>query len=271
MDMDFEKALTYISKDTQWGNKLLAGAGLMLASFAVFLFPLGMMLTGSLPAFAITLFVSLLFSLLLWFAISGYICETAFRRIQNPNDNVLPDWNNFGLLLSLGLKYFLGYFLYVLPVCLVGLLFGFFMFFGFAASHSGYSGAGILSFMFLAFFGAFLVFLYILTIVFLPLVMANFFRNKKILSFINFKEAFGLLKNNVSNYLVLILLFIAMTMLSQILCSFLIATIIGIILLPLVYMYVYYVIADLSAQFVLTSQKKCEQEQITENNDNPSC
>ena len=40
MELDFEKSLTYISKDPGWVNKLLAGAGIVLASFAIFIIPL---------------------------------------------------------------------------------------------------------------------------------------------------------------------------------------------------------------------------------------
>lgn len=271
MDLDFEKALTYIAKDPQWGNKLLAGAGLMLTSFAVFAVPALCLIIAPGVIAAITFFATLLLSMLIWIVISGYICETASKKINTPDDEILPDWKDFGKLFSLGFKYFLGYFLYFLPLCLIGLLFFVFISLGFYSSYSGLIGAGVFSFIFLTVFGAFLVFLYVLTMAFLPLMMTSFFKDEKILSFVNFKNAFNLLKNNVSNYLILILLFIAITILAQLVCSFLIATVIGIILLPIVYMYVYYVIADICAQFALTAQKNTAVEQSVENNENPSC
>ncbi len=275
MDLDFEKALTYISKDMQWGNKLLAGSGLILATVAVFLIPALMIFSGMPAVFWTSLILALLVSAVLWIIVSGYVCETAHRRIKNPLEDTLLDWKNFGELFILGLKYMVGYLLYFIPFMIVCGLFCTFCITGIVSLKNGfYAGSGF-SFISMVFWGAITLFLYIITMVFLPMVMTNFFKEKKILSFVNLKTAFSLVRHNVANYFVLILLFIAITVLTQIVFSLLSVTIVGVIFLPLLYMYAYYVIADLCAQFALTAEAKEVEQHNTQPNDenaeNPSC
>ncbi len=262
MDLDFEKSLTYIAKDPQWGNKLLAGAGLILAMIAVFLFPLLMLLTGLIPVVAVTFVLALICAFLLWFAVTGYVCKTVYIRINEPENGILPDWKNFGELIITGIKYFCGYFLYILPVILISSVFWGFFIVGCARTHLPMFASDAIYFIFVVLLGAFALFLTILTSIFLPLMMANFFKEQKILSFVALKDAFSMLKNNVGNYCILILLYIALSMLNQIVCSVLVATIVGIIFIPIFYFYVYLVVADLNAQFVEVAKNK----QITADN-----
>ncbi len=275
MNLNFERALTYISKDTNWIDKLLAGAGIILATFSVFLIPLFMVVTGSLKSVIFSFVAACIVSSLLWIIISGYVCETAHKRIQNQEDNTLPDWKNFTNLICTGFKYFVGYFLYFLPFILVSLIFLFITVATFGHSSFSFSAGGSMKFLSVVFCGACVLFLYLLTIVFLPLMMSNFFKEPKICSFVNFKQAYLLLKNNGVNYFVLILLFVALTLLFEVLFSVIVATVVGVVILPLVYMYFYYVIADLCAQFVLLSQSNEERKQDDTSsetvNDSPSC
>ena len=191
MELDFEKSLTYISKDPGWANKLLAGSGISLAAVIVFIIPLFTYLFYFLPSF--------LFSVI--------------------------------FLLSL---------IYV------------------TANHSSLHPT---AFIFLALLGAFTLLLYLLTCIFCPLMVANFFKDLKILSFINFKDAFGLLKGNVGNYCILILLFLALSVMIQVVFSLLLITIVGLIFLPVLYFYVYLVSAELTAQFVLCAKEKQQDSQ----------
>lgn len=256
MNLDFEKALTFISKDPQWGNKILAGSGLILAVFAVYLFPLMIMILGSVTLVMLTFLVSFVFSFILWMAISGYICETAHRRINNPDEYILPDWTDFGGLIAKGLKYFCGYFLYILPLLIASMLFLTMFCFAMISMDGHMNAMSALSFVLLVLCGAISFFLYILTSIFLPLGIANFVKDMKILSFVNLKESFSMLKDNVSNYVILLLLYIAIIMLANFVCSILVAIVVGLILLPIVYFYIYLVLAELTAQFVISSNNK---------------
>ena len=264
MELDFEKALTYIAKDPQWVNKFLAGSGIILAALGVMIFPFASLLTGSSKSFCALMIMSCAVSVVLWLAVSGYVCETAHRRIKNTEDYTLPDWTDFGGLIALGFKYSIGYFLYFIPVLVVGLIFAGLCFFignPFAGFHHHMSG---FSFGILVFAGAFLLFLYLLAVIFLPLVMSAFFEDKKVLSFVSFDKAAKLIKGNVSNYVMLIILFIAMSILVSIITSILCVTVVGYIFFPLVYMYAYLVISELCAQFVVSSKAE-------KTADTPSC
>lgn len=255
MNLDFEKSLTYISKDPGWVNKLLAGSGILLATFAVYVIPLfAFLFSDSVVVGAGSFLLCFIFSLVMTLVIAGYFVQTGNRRINFAN-SFLPDWTEFGRMLVTGLKYFVGFFIYSLPIAILSLLFGFALAYVFAHHNAFHPAAFIL----LTAFGAFLLLFYILVMIFAPLMMANFFRNLKILSFVDFKGAFSMLKNNVGNYCVLILLFIALSVMTQLLFSVLTVTVIGIIFIPVGYFYAYLVAAELIAQFVIAA-KENEQE-----------
>ncbi len=250
MELDFEKSLTYMSKDPGWVNKLLAGSGIVLAMYAVFIIPFfAYIITDSAAAGIASLLLCLICSAVLSLIMAGYYAQIVNRRI-NYSNTFLPDWNEFGKLIKTGLKYYVGSFIYYLPFVLLSFIF--ICCVAVAVDH----GFHIAAFLLLTGFGAVCAVVGILTMLFVPLMMANFFRDLKILSFINFKSAFEMLKGNVGNYCILILLFIALSVLVQIIMSLLITTIVGIIFLPILYFYSYVVAAELVAQFVLCSKEK---------------
>ncbi len=252
MNLDFEKSLTYIAKDPQWVSKLLIGAFLLLGSMAIFAVPvLVMILSTSILSTVSTFVLCFVVSFLVCMAFAGYFCVTSNSRIHDP-EAVLPDWNNFGKYILTGIKYFVGYFLYVLPAMILSFIFGA-VFFVAAVNADYSSGFGeFVGFGFLVLCGAAALFTYILTVVFLPLMITNFNKELKTLSFVDFKNAWSLVSCNWGNYVVLILLFIALSVLGQIICMLLCMTVVGIIFVPVVYFYIYLVLADLIAQFAKT-------------------
>lgn len=202
--------------------------------------------------------ICFIISIVVCLGMSGYICVTAHNRI-NDEESVLPEWSDFGRYILVGLKYFMGYFLFSLPVLLLSILF--FCLIGTSMFNVHYlqdTGTNVISFLALTLFGSFSLFVYVLTMVFLPMMMSNFNRDLKILSFVDLKHGFSLVKNNVPNYLILLLLFAAMGVLGHMVCSLLSITLIGIILIPVLYFYVYLVLADLMAQFVKSAKNEIE-------------
>lgn len=255
MNLDFEKSLTYISKEPGWVNKLLAGSGILLATFAVYMIPLfAYLFSDSLVVASSSFILCFIFSLILTLVIAGYFVQTGNRRINFAN-SFLPDWTEFGRMLVTGIKYFVGFFIYSLPVILLSAVFVIALAFVFS-HHNAFHP---IAFILLTALGALLLLLYIFVMIFGPLMMANFFKNLKVLSFVDFKGAFAMLQNNVGNYCVLILLFIALSVLLQIVFSILAITVIGLIFVPVVYFYAYLVAAELVAQFVIAAKEK-EQE-----------
>ncbi len=256
MNLDFEKSLTYITKDTQWVNKLLAGSGILLATFAIFVLPVFVFVFTNSGAASIFSFVlCFVFSFVLSFALAGYIAETANKRINYQN-SILPDWNDFGRFLVTGIKYFAGYFIYILPLVIASMVY--FVLLGIVMSgyHLNPSANHAAGFILMTLLGALLLLFFIMVMIFCPLMMCNFFKDLKILSFVNFKEAYSLLKDNIGNYFVLILLFIALSVLVQFVFSFLAITVVGLILIPVVYFYTYLVMAEITAQFVLSAKDR---------------
>lgn len=255
MKLDLERAFSFIFKDNSWVNKLIAGAGIITFSYLIFLMPIFVYIFSSSIIFAtISLLLSFLLSIFLSCSIAGFVAETANKRI-NYRNSLLPDWSEFGRLLVSGFKYFIGYSLYSIPIILfVGI---------FIILLTFYLGQGIetgslynpATFSAMVFIGTIFLFCIILYTIFCPLMMANFYKDLKIVSFIDFKSAFEMLKGNGSNYFVVILIFIAFNFLFQLICSFLILSVIGVILIPVLYFYLYLVVAEVVAQFVLATRE----------------
>lgn len=255
MKLDFEKALTFVAKDPAWVNKTLAGTGISFFIFAIFIIPL--IVAAAFPKFPMAVIIVLalcfIFSIVMSCALAGYIAETANKRI-NYNNSILPDWKDFGRHCVTGLKYFIGFMVYCLPVVLVMLLFLLLYISSSVSLLVEPPINNVLGSLLIFCTGLLLFFVYVVLLVLCPLMMANFFKNLKIVSFFDFKDAFRMLKGNVSNYVVLLLLFVALNFIAQFLCMILAITIIGVIFLPFLYFYLYLVMADITAQFVLTTK-----------------
>ena len=251
MKLDFEKALTFVTKDPAWVNKTFAGTGILLSIFAIFAVPLIMaLLTPKCVVGTVVVFVlCFIVSCVLCCALSGYVCETANKRI-NYNNSMLPDWKDFGRHIVTGIKYFLGYFIYFIPVVLVSLLLLFAIGQFSVALYNEPVAYNALNSIFVFFIGLLAFCVYVGFVVFCPLMMANFFKDLKIVSFVDFKEAFGLLKGNVSNYIVMLLLFIALSVIAQFLFYVLLITVVGVILMPFICFWLYLVMAEISSQFI---------------------
>src|SRR5574344_1070797 len=247
--MDFESALTSIAKDEQWSNKLLAGGGIIFCMIFTVILPLIIfLLSDSIICGMIAAVLSLLAFFLLTFLFLGYVCKYANEKITNA-DAKLPNWIGFGKLIVIGFKYIVGILIYTLPLNIVGLAFLSILIFSLSSrSHDFLHPAW---FFFMVFLGAIVLSLYILTMLFMPLMQCNFLKSFKIVSFIDFKSAFNMLKNNINNYFILILLLIALSVLYQIVFGILSFTIVGLIFVPMFILYLYLVIAELYVQFIV--------------------
>lgn len=97
--MEFGRAFTFITKDEDWATKLGVGAALNLFGFY---------------------FGWLLLPLLLFPIVSGYQIAI-IRNVLKGEEVPLPSWQNWGKLLSDGLKVLVGIIIYTLPVVLVAI------------------------------------------------------------------------------------------------------------------------------------------------------
>jgi len=254
MKLDLEKSFSYVFKDNSWVNKLIAGAGIIVCSYLIFAVPIFVYIfTSSVKMTVLSLFLSFCASIFLSCTLSGFVAEAANKRI-NYRNSLLPDWADIGQLFVSGLKYFVGYILFSVPILIL-----MFVFIILLTFYLGQSGAEIMNntglFLAMVLLGTIFLISAILYSVFCPLMMACFYKDLKILSFVDFKSAMNLLRGNGTNYFIVILIFLAFSFLLQTICSFLLVTVVGIILIPVIYFYFYLVIAEIIAQFVLISRE----------------
>ena len=85
-----------------------------------------------------------------------------------------------------------------------------------------------------------------------PLMCGAFSQDMNVFSFINFKKGWALLKENWLNYIILLLLLVAVGVIFHFAAMVLVLTIAGAVLIPWLCFYASLVCADLVAQFVKT-------------------
>lgn len=252
MDINFEKAFSFITEDKEWKKKISIGGGLSLLTVIVFVLPfLATLFRASAPLAIGLLGISILLCTVIILALVGYPYQVAYNRINN-TEEILPDWKNFGVLVLTGIKSCVGYFLYTLPLSIAMLV----MTGLFALGAIGDNPSLKVLFLILGFTVIFVLmvlsFIYMLAYY---LMMTSFSKDLKVLSYIDFKSAYRMLKNNWLNYLILFLLVIAVSVIMQFALMILFCTIIGIIFIPAMMFYLSIVNADLLAQFAKTQKE----------------
>lgn len=258
MAMDLEKSFTFITEDSEWKKKLAIGGGLGLLSVLILLFPI-LLTTLFTPLVTIKFWLLLsltticvVISAVINLAIFGYFSITAHNRIHN-KEKFLPEWSDFGALTAAGVKTVVGHVLCFLPFILCGaIVFLLAVFPALLFENNLLSGIFSIISLALSLVGFFV--LYALIIIFYFLLFGVFLKDLKVLSFLNFKAAYGLVKNNILNYVIFWLFVIIISLLVELVSIILILTIVGILLLPLVFFYSYLVSAEILAQFVRTQK-----------------
>lgn len=245
MEMDFEKAFSFITADKDWKKKITVGGTLSLLSVVLFILPFIFLFAGAKNAFLPLLIICFISNLFLMLGLLGYPYIVAYNRINNV-DEPLPEWCDFGKLIAAGIKFLIGYFLFSIPLSIAyGLVTSLFAA-ALISNDSGKAALGVLLFI-LIFVIIALTFVYTLISL---LMIANFAKDLKVLSFVNFKAAYCLIKNNWANYLILLLLVIAVNIILQLGACVLAITVIGLFFVPALVFYLQLVTAELLAQFV---------------------
>lgn len=250
MEMDFEKAFSFITADKYWKKKIAVGGTLSLLSVVLFVFPFIFLFAGARDAFLPLLIICFISNLFLILGLLGYPYIVAYNRINNV-DEPLPEWCDFGKLIAAGIKFIIGYLLFSIPLSIAyGIGTSLFATAALISNDSGKAALSVLLFM-LIFVIIALTFVYSLISL---LMIANFAKDLKVLSFVNFKAAYCLIKNNWANYLILLLLVVAVNIILQLGACVLAITVIGLFFVPTLMFYTSLVTADLVAQFALSKQ-----------------
>lgn len=253
MNMNFENAFTFIKQDENWKKKLAIGGVLSLAAVVILFIPLLATLFGckNLGLFLLLCLGCFVLDFLIYISIMGYTYIVVHNRI-NDKEEILPDWCNFGRNFFVGIKSLIGNGLFLLPIFIAGAMLLLSLMILSLLPPSGWSLLMACIFVMTIFILSLLGSFYMLASY---LMMTQFSTDLRIVSFIDFKNAYSLLKGNWVNYLILLLLLMTVSIIMQIAGMVLICTIVGILLIPALCFYLSIVCADLLAQFAKLSKK----------------
>lgn len=256
MKYNIEKTFSYVAKDPNWVKKILIGGAICLGSFLLFLIPpIAAIISKTFNAgVVLTLIICMLIGCIGLLSLSGYGFQTAQDRINN-EDAMLPDWNDFWGFVLTGLKSLIGSSLYFLPVIILAVISAIFSVMEKHAETNhlaSYSNILIVSFIVSAVYQLFNV---IFTF-FLYLMSSSFVKDFNIFSYLNFAKAYRRIKGNVIDYVILVLLILAVSVVFNIVLLLLAITIVGIIALPFVGFYSQLVVMELIARFTNISEKE---------------
>jgi hypothetical protein len=172
--MDIGKAFGFVFEDKNWIVKILIGAGIFFVGLI-----LGFLVIPALVAGAI---------------LTGYQVEITRRVIQGDLDT-LPEWDNWGQLITDGLKFIVIGIVYALPAIIVGLCLGV------PAGILSEDAPGLSSA--LSVLSSCLGILWsIVVAIFLPAAVAFFIDKDDLAAAFRFGEVFAFVRDNLPTYLV---------------------------------------------------------------------
>jgi len=172
--MDIGKSFTFVFDDPDWLKKILIGG-----------------LITMIP--------------IVNFAAMGYVAELV-RTIRDEPNAPLPEWDNFGGYFSDGLKLLVAFIVYSLPLLLIMCVF-----FGVTAAMGGFSEniddtTGGLMVAFMLPMQCLMFFFGIIPVIFMPAIFAQFADEGTIGATIRFGEIFGFIRENMTDYIIVLLL-----------------------------------------------------------------
>lgn len=252
MKYDFEKILLCVKNDEQWIKKLTIGALFLIIIAFLLMLPLFSAFLFKNFVINFTLFVVFyIIAGIIGLAVNGFGLQFA-HDYRLDSKASLPDWQNFWSLTFVGFKAALGSILFLLPVILLGIVsFVFEIHFKGSDSHSEL----FKTIYFI--FNAIANIIYILYFVFYFLFCANFIKEFNLFEFLNFSSAYQLIRGNVLNYLILVVIILSLNTLFNTVALLVALTIVGLILIPFVAVYIQMVSSCLIARFVqITDESK---------------
>ena len=235
MGISIKQALLFVPNDKNWVSKTLIGGLLLFFPIFAYIFPGIRRLIFS-PMNYYMLAIFLMFSVTVFVAICGYFFKSVHNRIVHEKES-MPSWNNFAYYLKIGLKAYLGGFVFSLPFIII--------FFAIWLSIPMVFCLKTLVLLCTA------VCMHIVYSFLYTMFALNFSRKFEISSFWDLKGAWNLIQGNMINFVLLVanclLVAFAHFLITIILSN---AQIFG-LLLPFISFYIFMIYTDLFAQFVL--------------------
>ena len=244
MGISLKQAFCFVPQDSKWVSKVFIGGLLLFFPTFVYIFPgIRRMIFDPMNYYMVALFIMLTLTLLL--AISGYFFKAVHNRIVHQNGK-LPSWKYFSYYIYIGVKSYIGGFIFSIPFLVMFLLL-----MAFAPLTA--------SMQLVPFLIAVCILHVIYTAMYIMLAL-KFSMDFRISSFLNIKKAYDLIKDNILNYVIVVLYCLLVALCNFILSMLLIHGQIFALLLPFVTFYVYLVYTDLFAQFALNCDERCADE-----------
>lgn len=245
MSISLKQALLFVPKNENWIRDIIVGGLVLFLPTFAYIFPgIRRMIFDPVNYFMLTLF--LIFSAVIFFAVSGYFFKAVHNRVVHDKEG-LPDIKYFSYYTYIGSKAFIGGIVFSIPFLLLTLL--------------------ILTFTPLTLSKEIIPFLTIAAIMYVGYVFLytmaalNFTFDFKISSFWNIEKAYEMIKGNIFNYIMLVLYCLLIGLVYIIAVSLLMNGQILALIIPFVSFYVFLVYADLFAQFIMNREKSVENDE----------
>ncbi len=235
MGISLKQAFMFVPNDSQWLRKIFIGGLLLFFPAFIYVFPgIKKLLFNPVNYYWISIFA--IFALTIFLAVSGYFFKAVHNRIVHSKEG-LPEWKYFSYYVYVGLKSYVGGFLFSLPFLALFLLL--------AITAPMTASIELIPFIIAG------AILHVLYTAFYIMMAINFSLDFKITSFFNVEKAFEFIKGNVLNYVLLVFYCLLLAMINIVVNAILINGQIFSLFIPFVTFYVYLVYTDLFAQFAL--------------------
>lgn len=189
--MDIGKAFTFLGEDPKWTTKLLIGGGLIIAGFLALFTVIGWIFVVAI--------------------ILGYLVQLT-RNVIAGQQRPLPEWANWGALMSDGFKVFVVILALVLPVFIIALIFSVPGSLLSTSDNAGTAGLGTL----LSIAGGCLnLLLGLFAGLLLPVAIGRYAATNNIGQALNIGAIFAALRTNFMPYLLIVLLSIVTSIIGQ--------------------------------------------------------
>lgn len=238
MGIDLKQALVFVPQDSQWVQKVFIGGLLLFFPTFVYVFPgIRRMIFDPINYYLVALFF--MFAITVFLAVSGYFFKAVHNRIVHDKER-LPSWKHFTNYVYVGFKSYVGGLIFSAPFILLQLALFSFAPMSFSKEMIPFIlTSGIIHIVYTSFY---------------VMLALNFAKDFKVTSFLNIKKAYALIKENIVNYVILVLYCLLVGLLNLIVSSILAEAQIFALLLPFVNFYIYLVYTDLFAQFASTNK-----------------
>lgn len=240
MKFDLEKTFSYAQNDPCWIKKCLIGSSLcipiVLSQIINSFIPnkptpeIFQTLIIFLPFIAVLAIITLLCSIFTW----GFYIKNVNIRIKNP-ESMLPEWK-WKELFILGIKAVAGVFVYLV------FMFGVNVMLIMSAARIGVILMIVLSILWT-----------ILFLILLSLGFLSFTTDTRFVSFFDYGKMKKMIVGNVLNYILFVVIILAINIMVSIVFCILMATIIGLVVAPFIIFYQSILMSDIVAQFIRTS------------------